>query len=213
MIGVDENKVRVIYQSCHPKFYSPVEKNIIHSVIAKFSITTPYILYVGALVERKNIVSLIKAFSLISKNYPHKLVLAGYGHYRKNLEQEIHNHNLQDRVIITGYVDRSDLPALYQGAELFVFPSFFEGFGIPIIEALFSGVPVITNRGSCFPETGGESTCYVNCSNYEELSEAMDKYLSDSDLRDKASNQGRIYAERFHCRNTTKEMHNFYLSL
>lgn len=213
MIGVSEDKIKVIYQSCHPKFYSTLETSIISLVLSKFSIDTPYILYVGALVERKNISSLIQSFALIYKNHPHKLVLAGEGGYRNNLQREIQDYNLEDRVIITGYVDRNDLPALYQGAELFVFPSFFEGFGIPIIEALFSRVPVITNRGSCFPETGGPTTCYVNCSSPEELSEAMNKYLADPNLREETINQGRDYAEKFHWRNTSKEIHDFYLSL
>ncbi len=209
-LNISEEKIHVVYQSCHPKFYTPVSIDRIEQAKKRFNIKGSYILYVGALVKRKNILSLIRAFDRIYKNFDHQLVLGGEGSQRDELQQEIDGLKLNSRIIITGYVSREELPALYQGADLFVFPSTFEGFGIPIVEALFSELPVITSKGSCFPEVGGPFTTYIDCTDIEELSFSISKLLSDSYLRSEISRKSRKFAEKFHWRNTSKNMMDIY---
>src|SRR5690606_14807281 len=107
----------------------------------------------------------------------------------------------------------NDLPALYQGAKIFVFPSFYEGFGIPIVEAQFSNTPVITSEGSCFPETAGAGALYINPHHSDSIGHAIDQILDDQQLALNLIHEGRKHVEQFHRANTTKKVMNLYESL
>lgn len=207
-------KIRVVYQSCHPQFYAGLSIERKEEIRNKFKLPEHFILYVGALEERKNALSLVKAFARLKDLIPHNLVLIGNGkEYKKLVEKEIIHQGLLERVSIHSEVKGEELPGFYQMADLFVYPSFFEGWGIPNVEALFSGVPVITSEGSCFPESAGPTSVYCNPYDVEDLVAKIEKVLFDDDLRDIMTRQGREFAEQFHWKNTSQKMMEVYKEL
>jgi glycosyltransferase involved in cell wall biosynthesis len=127
--------------------------------------------------------------------------------------QEIANLGIEDKVVFLDYIPFEDLPGLYQNAHLFVFPSFFEGFGLPIVEAMFSGVPVITSEGSCFPESGGPNSIYVNPHKPEKLCEAIKNVLNNPVLREEMIEKGLKYVTKFTQKATSENLHQTYLDL
>ena len=214
-LEVPEEKIVVIYQACHQSYYETWNDSEKERVRTKFSLPEKFILNVGALEERKNTLVLVKAFSRIAKRFPDQdLVLVGRGKEYKNLLIEtITSYSLTDRVHILDNVPTEDLPGLYQSCSLFAFPSLFEGFGIPIVEAMFSEAAVITSTGSCFPEAGGPAAMYINPQSVEDWAKGLSKVLSDEELAKTMGRNGRAYAEKFHWKNTSKELFNFYQSL
>lgn len=143
------------------------------------------------------------------------LVIVGDGNNKnkKELLETIDALGLSSRVFIRSNITSRDLPAVYQSARMFAFPSFYEGFGIPIIEAQFSEIPVITSEGSCFPETAGPGALYINPHHNEELANAIDRVCDDEDLGRELVHEGRKHVEKFHRSNTTKEMMTLYEEL
>lgn len=209
-----EHKVEVVYQSCHPRFYAPWSEAQKSSFRQKHNLTQPYILYVGAFEKRKNTINLIHAFARLCSSLKHQLILVGSGRsYRQRMVDLIKHYQLEDRVRIIEGMDSEDLPGIYQNADLFVFPSFFEGFGIPIVEALFSSVPVITSQGSCFPESGGPDTIYTDPNKVDDLTNAMNEVLTNQELSSLMRLRGREFVEKFHLKNTTKNLEDFYFSV
>lgn len=214
-LEVPEEKIDVVYQACHPRFYERVSGDVIKRNLLKHEIgLRPYILYVGAFEKRKNILSLLHAYASCQHKIDHNLVLIGDGRsYKKLMLDLVGHYKLQDKVKILSSVPAEDLPSLYQGASCFAFPSFYEGFGIPIVEALFSEVPVITSKGSCFPESGGPSSFYTEAGNIEELREALVRVLTNESLAHDMRTGGRLFVEKFHLQNTTRELVSFYGSV
>ena len=152
-----------------------------------------YILFVGTLEPGKNIESLISAYGLLKRKYKfqHKLVIAGgKGWLFDSIFAQVSRLNLSEDVIFTNYVPEEILGALYNHADLFVLPSLYEGFGIPILEAMNFGVPVITSNVSAMPEVTGDAAVLVDPLNVEEIAEAMQAVLSDSALKEKLSKKG-----------------------
>lgn len=145
-----------------------------------------YILYVGALQPRKNLETLIESFNLIKKNNPEiKLVLAGGKAWMwESVFKKAEKSPYSKDIIITGTIPFEDIVILYRNASLFVFPSLYEGFGIPVLEAMAAGAPVICSRNSSLPEAGGEAVLYFNAHNAEELAGKIDSILSDKKLGD-----------------------------
>lgn len=214
-LDIPENKIRVIYQACHSSFYEGWAEEEKQAVLKKHNITTKYILNVGALEERKNALVLVKAFSRVAKNFPeHNLVLIGRGkEYKEKLVKTVTEYGLSDRVQILDNVPYEDLPGLYQSSSLFAFPSLFEGFGIPIVEAMFSVTPVLTSTGSCFPETGGDAAMYIDPQSVEDWARALTEVLSDDEKAVTMARSGRKHVEKFHWQNTSKELLNLYSEL
>lgn len=209
---VEESKVRVLYQSCHPRFYSVVPSDEKQSVRKRHLLPEHYILNVATFEENKNILGLVRAFHLMRREDDLHLVLIGSGHgeYRQKVEEEIDRFQLRHRIKILSGVPVDDLPAIYQMAEIFVFPSFYEGFGIPIIEALFSGIPVVTSKDGCFPEAGGEGSLYIDPHGPEEIAHALEKLRDDMALRQKLVAKGLEHVQQFHLKRTTAEMMKAY---
>lgn len=207
----DPNKIEVVWQSCHPNFYRGFNDETKAQIRQEFELPEHYILYVGAIEERKNALSLVKAFSRIKDLVPHDLILVGNGkEYKKLIEKEIIHQGLIDRVKIIGNVPNEKLPGFYQMADLFVYPSFFEGWGIPIVEALFSNCPVITTEGGCFGESGGPGALYANPYSVEDIVSKMEKVLFDDDLKATLIREGREYVEKFHWKNTSQHLMSVY---
>jgi glycosyltransferase involved in cell wall biosynthesis len=213
--GVPEEKIRIVYQSCHPNFYTRYDDEQCQKVLEKWNISDHYILYVGALEPRKNALTLVKAFSRIKDLIPHNLVLVGSPDkdYLKKIKKAIVDGGVTDRVIFPGFISNEEMPLIYQKADAFIYPAEFEGWGIPVVEALFSEVPVITSKTSCLPESSGEYSIHIDPHNVEELATNLETVLYDDDKRKLMIHQGRLHAENFHWKKTSKSLMDVYQKL
>lgn len=213
--GVPEEKVKIVYQSCHPNFYTKYSEEECEKALKKFNIFDHYLLYVGALEPRKNALTLVKAFSRIKDLIPHNLVLVGSQDkdYIKLIKKAIVDGGVTDRVIFPGFISNEEMPLVYQKADAFIYPAEFEGWGIPVVEALFSEVPVITSRTSCLPESSGPYSIHIDPHNVEELATSIEKVLYDEDQRKLMIHQGRLHAESFHLKKTSKALIDVYKTL
>jgi glycosyltransferase involved in cell wall biosynthesis len=192
---ISPDKIDVVYQGCNPVFNTEVpliEKEILRM---KYLLPKSFILYVGTIEERKNLLTLIKALHYGKIDIP-LVVIGKPTPYLNKIIEFIERHSLIN-IIFCDIVQNQDLPGLYQLADLFVYPSIFEGFGIPILEALYSRVPVITSRASSMTEVGGDYTLYVDPNNVEEMAAAIKKVLFDHDLQEKMISEGYRYARNF----------------
>lgn len=211
-LNVPGEKIEVVYQACDPKFYRQYSSSERELVLKKYGISGEYILYVGALEERKNAKGLVRAY-LRLKNRP-KLVLIGKGpKYAQEVLQIAGEAGASQQFHILDRVLPQDLPFFYQSALFLVYPSFFEGFGLPIVEALFSKTPVITSRGSCFPESGGPDSIYIDPNNIEEMALAMQRLIDDPELGREMAKLGHDFVQKFHLKNTTENLVSVYQSL
>lgn len=194
--GADANKVEVIYQGCNNNFRKPVSYEEKTHISSKYNLPKDYILYVGAIEPRKNIESIINAIFQEKIDIP-LVVIGRKTDYVNELHNLVEKRKLALQVQFLHNVETPDLPAVYQLAQLFVYPSVFEGFGIPILEALCSETPVITSKGSCFEETGGDYSMYVQHQNSQEIGQSIQKILTDSELQKTMKREGLIHAEKF----------------
>ena len=215
-LHIPEQKIEVIYQSCDEVFYQPISQEVRQNVKKRFNLPDNYMLYVGALSENKNVLTILQAMT-IDKEKALPLAIVGTGKkYRKVLEAYIHQHQLKNRVIFLndeGWITPSELASIYQMASVFIYPSLFEGFGIPIIEALFSKTPVITSKGGCFPEAGGPASLYIHPENPEELYDAMQQVLDDEALAHQMTETGLQYVQQFHLQQTTEKLMEYYRTI
>jgi len=213
LMGIPSRKIEVAFQSCNPIFNNQLTNEQRSSIRNKYKLPENYILFVGALEPNKNALNLVKAFDdLKSKDL--FLVLVGKGKsYKEQILKEIALRGIKEKVIFYDYIPTEDLPGVYQLAKLFVFPSFFEGFGIPIIEALFSRTPVITTKGHCFPESGGPLTLYVDTSKPAEISIAINRILENPDLAKEMVERGFEYVQKFRLESTTQRLLDVYKSV
>ena len=187
-------KIEVIYPSVYVSFQKETIFNA--SIIAKYKLPAKYILNVGSFFPRKNHKTLIEAFALIKDTIAEDLVLLGSdGTIKKEIEDLIKARNLSSRVKIISGVSNEDLPAIYQKASLFVFPSLFEGFGAPVLEALFSKVPVIASKGGAIEEAGGPNSLFINPQNANEIAAGILQILTNESLKIKMTEQGFMHAQ------------------
>lgn len=181
---VAPRRIRVVYQGCDPVFTHAVPDAELRRVRARYGLPAEYMLSVGSVTERKNLLSVVMAMKRLSDTPP--LVVVGRGQrYQATIRSYLADNHLEGAVTWLSdahYVPQRDLAAIYQSSMLFLYPSLFEGYGIPIREALASHVPVITSRGSCFPETGGDAALYINPLDTAELADAMRRVLTDNRL-------------------------------
>jgi len=213
MYRVPEEKVEVIYNGVSNEFKPIKDKSLIDSVKKKYGILSKYILFVGRLEPRKNIPGLIKAFySLkVHHNIPHQLVVVGMRDFKYHKISETVKHlKLTEDIVFTGRIEQEDLSVIYNGADLFVFPSFGEGFGIPPLEAMACGIPVITSNTTALPEVVGDAGIMINPWKNEELSETMYKVLSDSSLQSKMKNRGLERSKLFSWSRTAEKVLRVY---
>ncbi len=209
--GTDPKKISVIYQDCHPSFYEIPNEVTKEELQSKYSLPVQYLLYVGTIEERKNLLSIIKALEINGPDIP--LVVVGKKtSYYKKVSSYIRRNNIKN-IIVLDTLNNEDLPGIYHMSVCFIYPSVFEGFGIPIIEALVSGVPVITSKGSCFREAGGPGSVYIDPYKPEELSKAIFSIISDKNRSDQMISTGREYAQKFRAEVIAEQYINLYRSV
>ncbi len=197
--GLAEEKVVVAYLGAR-KIYKPVtEAAALEGVRRKYGITSPFILYVGKIQARKNLVRLVKAFHIIrQRGLPHQLVLVGQRTYLSaDIFEAIEESGLTKDVIVPGEVPLADLPALYSAASLFAFPSLSEGFGIPPLEALCCGTPVVTSNTTSLPEVVGDAGIQVDPCDVHAIAQAMYDVLNSDELRRELIARGLRQSKRF----------------
>jgi glycosyltransferase involved in cell wall biosynthesis len=209
--GTDRNKIEVIYQGCHPDFYHPLSAEEKAAVRRKYALPASYILYVGTIEKRKNLLSLVRAMHEGNIELP-LVVIGKKTVYADEVHRFLEKHRSM-RVTFHDSVVNTDLPGIYQLADVFVYPSVYEGFGIPILEALASQTPVITSQGGCFSEAGGPSTLYVDPMNIGEISEAILRVIRDPALRNKMTEAGFKFASGFRQDEVAGSVMNVYIKL
>ena len=175
--NISEDKLNVVYQSCNEVFYEKRTESELANVKRKWGLPDQFLLYVGALNKNKNVKIILQALNVLKGDMNLPLVVVGHGDdYKKMLHEYASKNNLQEQLIFASNVadpSPSELSAFYQMASVFIFPSHYEGFGIPILEARFSGTPVIASNSSCLDEAGEDSSTYFDPNNAEELADLL----------------------------------------
>ena len=209
-LKVPSEKIQVVYQGCQNVFkneYSETEKQ---KVRQKFHLPNEFILNVGTLEERKNALTLVKAI----KDIDTQLILVGKEtKYTEQIHQYIKENGIEGKVIFLKGLSSEELAITYQLATVFVYPSIFEGFGIPIIEALFSKTPVITTNSGVFPEAGGPNSMYIDPMNEQEIKSKIDFLLQNEAVRHDMAQKGLEYASKFKDDVIAKQIMDCYTSL
>lgn len=209
--GTDENKIEVVYQGCNKIFQSKISEKTIEKICKKYNLPGKFLLSVGSIEDRKNLLTILKSIKELPKQH---LVIIGNGtDYKKKCIKYINKYNLQDRISFLSGLELEEMAAIYQKAEIMMYPSFFEGFGIPILESLFSKTPVITSKGGCFSETGGAHSIYINPLSVSELTEAITKVESNPSLQIQMAEEGYKYAQNFTDEKVAQSLHKIYTSL
>jgi len=209
--GVEASKIEVIYQDCSPVFHKIILREILDEVRKKYSLPSEYLLFVGTIEERKNLLNILKAIIAFRIEIPLVIVGKETG-YMKEIVKYISETGLVNLIFLKNIPER-DLPAIYANSLLFLYPSFFEGFGIPVLEALNAGTPVITSRGSCLEETGGAAALYIDPYSVEELGNTILRVLNDNDLRTRMIFEGKKQALIFRPEKTIRQLYDLYASL
>lgn len=259
---IPESKIRVCYQSCNPDFAQRASEEEKAKVKEGYNLPDKFFLYVGSIIERKNLLNICKAVFLLRNELNIPLVVIGDGgKYKEKVKDYIRQNGLADKIIFlsekepaqsfkyrlklleyeeeifrqdsqdiiseedeTRLLKRSlemerfknasaDFPAIYQSAIAMIYPSFFEGFGIPVLEALWSKLPVITSNVSCLPEAGGEGSYYVNPASAEEIAAAMKKIYADKQFAAAMVEKGWQHAQNFTPQKHAESVMNVYMSL
>ena len=210
------DKVMAVHHGVHARFH-PLARAAVAPILAARSLNAPYLLCIGTLQQRKNIPRLLEAFARLktTDRLPHALVLVGQ-QYRELPEHEIFQTierlGLQRDVVWTGYVPEQEMPGLINGATAFVMPSLYEGFGMPVLEAMACGVPVICSNAASLPEVVGDAAILVNPTNVREMADAMRNVLADSTLSQSLQAKGRAQAQRFSWERAAQQLLDVYMS-
>jgi glycosyltransferase involved in cell wall biosynthesis len=215
---VPAEKVSVLYSGVHPRFHPVRDESQQAEVRARYGLgNTPYILAVGTIQPRKNYALLISAFSRIAGDLPHNLVIAGgKGWLYEAILDQVNNLPNKERVRFPGFVADADLPALYSAADLFVFPSLYEGFGLPLLEAMACGVPVLSSNASSLPEVvdeNGEAAVLLPPEDEIAWSHAMHRLLTDQDRRERMIKAGLHHARTFSWQTAAQRLLELYSTL
>lgn len=197
-----KERIKVIYNGYDRLLYREIgDEEKTKEILKKYGVERPFILYVGRLDKKKNIPNLISSFALFkqkNKELKHKLVLVGAASFGySEINYRIEGFNLDQEVIVPGWVEENDLPYLYAAADAFVFPSFYEGFGIPLLQAMAAGIPIIASRATSIPEVAGEAALLFDPLNNKEMAEAMEKIITDRALREKLISRGNERIKNF----------------
>ena len=206
-LKVPETKIEVIYQGCHRAFKEQQSDEFIQKTIEKFNLPERFVLNVGTIEERKNLLSIVKAI----KDTEIPLVVVGKkAKYFKKIENFIQKNKMEKQVHFLEGVSMDELAVIYKLADIFIYPSFFEGFGIPVIEALFSKTAVITSNTSCLPEAGGPDSVYVDPENYLDIQSKI-KFLWDNEAeRKRRADKSFEFVQKFNDEPIANDLMNLY---
>lgn len=209
---IDDSRIDVVYQSCDTRFRQQVSPEQKQDVRARYSLPKRYVLFVGTIEERKNALLAAQALPYLSDDI-HLVLVGRQTAYAKTIFSFARQNGLANRIHMLSGVPTSDLYAIYQQAECFVYPSRYEGFGIPVIEAIQSRLPVIACTGSCLEEAGGPDNVYVDPDEPQEMAMAIKSITDNPDAARQIVTRSLDYIRRFENGNVAQEMLNVYRSL
>lgn len=216
LLKSDQRKLKTIPLAVARSYRSDISAEQIESVRQHYNLPNKYLLFVGTIEPRKNVKCLVDAYLSLGKTYKdtYKLVLVGRkGWHYEDLFDYLDNHPEKDCIVFTGYVAENDLPAIYNGASLFVYPSFYEGFGIPVLEALACGIPTITANTSSLPEVAGEAALLVDPQRPEDITNAITTVLADPERVKMMVKKGLAQAASFSWEKCARETQAIYLGV
>ncbi|GHU53213.1 glycosyl transferase family 1 [Clostridia bacterium] len=206
-----EEKIRVVYNGVDLRKYNPqIGGEKIDETKAKYGLPEEYILYLGTLEPRKNIERLIDAYARVKANVPPLVLAGGKGWLYKGIFEKVKSLNLEKNVIFTGYIDGTDKPALYAGAMFFVFPSLYEGFGLPPLEAMACGTPLLVSNAASMPEVCGDCAVYTDPESVSEIAEGLKRLSGDKLLRNSLSAAGLSRAKLFDWDESARQVFKAY---
>ena len=203
--GVGEDRIDVVYQSCDAKYAAPLPVGQVRSVLERYGVSGRYVLSVGTIEERKNLALAVRALDYLPEGV-HLVAVGRRTRYAERLPSS-------SRVHLLSGVGDDELAALYQGAEVFVYPSRYEGFGIPVIEAIHSGLPVVACTGSCLEEAGGPDSLYVSPDDAEDFAHAVTQLLKGAEGREERIRRSQQYVRRFEGRDVAGQVLTIYQEL
>jgi len=209
--GVSEDRIRVVYQGCYEGFWEPVSKEQLSAATQRWDLPSQYILSVGALEPRKNALTLIDALQAAHVDFPLVLVGRGKEEYKVQLRERAQQAGIT--LILIEDATMQDLPALYRLASVFAYPSLFEGFGIPVLEAARSGVPVVASTGTCFEEIAGQGALYADPHDPEAIGQQIKRLIEDTSFAKKQVKTALMNTEHFRDEQIAKNMWNVYQEL
>jgi glycosyltransferase involved in cell wall biosynthesis len=206
-LKVSESKIEVIYQGCHKAFKEQQSNEFTQEVKGKFSLPERFILNVGTIEDRKNLLNIVKGIS--GTDIP--LVVVGRKtNYYKKVEAFIRKNKMEKQVIFLEGVSMDELAVIYKLADIFVYPSFFEGFGIPVIEALFSKTVTITSNASCLPEAGGKDSVYIDPANYLDIGAKIKFLWENESERKRRAEKSFEFVQKFNDEPIAKQLMDLY---
>ncbi|MEG1949388.1 MAG: glycosyltransferase family 1 protein [Odoribacter sp.] len=214
--GTPEDKIEVVYQAINDTFYQMQSEEEMEQRLKPYHLPCDYMLYVGSINSRKNLLSVVKALRHLPSDLLVPLVVIGKGGaYKKEVQLYAERNQLSNRLIWLDSVNENrTLQAFYQRASIFIFPSIYEGFGLPVAEALLCKTPVITSNVSSLPEAGGDFSCYVAPMDDVAMAECMVEILSNPQKQEEMREEGYVFAHRqFDPHRLTSQMHHIYQEL
>lgn len=206
-LKVPEDKIRVVYPCCHNVFKQNQSTQFLESVKLKFNLPNRFILNVGTVEERKNLLNIVKAIN--GTEIP-LVVIGRKAKYFQKIQKFLKKNKLEKQVYFLENVSTEELAALYKLADIFVYTSVFEGFGIPVIEALFSGTPVITSNVSSLPEAGGENSVYIDPNNFEDIRAKIIFLWNNEAERSRRVEKSLQFVQQFSDENIAKQLMKVY---
>lgn len=210
IMHVPEEKIKVLYQSCDPIFWQPISDEDLKEVKEAYKLPDNYILCVGTIEDRKNQAAVVNALSQLPSDLHLVIVGKPHGKYYANIEAQIKHQHLENRVHIITDADFEDFPAIYANSRASVYVSKFEGFGIPILEAMCSGTPVLTSNCSSMPEVGGDAVLYADPNNVEEIADQIRRITSDEALRSDLLQKANVQKQKFSQKQVIDSFYNLY---
>lgn len=210
--NIPEEKIEVVYQGCDPIFYRTASIDEVQAIQKRYGLPSKYLLCVGTLEQRKNQLAILQSLALTGNDI-HLVLISKHTKFQAAIEERIKCLGLRQRVHILNKVFNSDLPAIYQGATAFIYLSWFEGFGIPVLEALVSGIPVIAATGSCLEEAGGPASLYCDPFDYQQAAAYINEVTSAGKKREDMAAAGKEYAKRFSNQLIAQQLRSIYQQL
>jgi glycosyltransferase involved in cell wall biosynthesis len=210
--NVEESRIEVIYQNCDPIFLSKVTEHEKTRIRNTYNLPEEFLLNVGTIETRKNSLLIVKALKKLQDNI-HLVIIGKETPYTQVVKNFIANNNLMSRVHFLKNVSFQDLPGIYQQASIFIYPSVFEGFGIPVVEALSSGIPVIAATGSCLEEAGGKNSIYVDPNDSDELANQINLLINNTEKRELMIRSGFEHINNFSNQQIADKLFKLYQNL
>jgi len=212
---VDDKKIRVIYHGNDPRFTADLSPDTAQSCREKYSLPSSFLLFVGAIEPRKNLLNLVEALKIVHETYEkiHLVLIGPPGQDFKRLEKRIKQNKFEPLIRVLGYLPEEEVRIFYRLASVFVFPSLSEGFGLPLLESMASGLPVVTSKNSAIPEVVNDAALYVHPEHPEDIAEKIVLALKDEKLRSHLIERGKKRASRFDWKKAAEQTLDFYTEI